>query len=92
VPSDDRTSALSQTIRAQMQQSGISYTDAQLNDKIQSIVKQMMQDQRGIMPVSAEGSAKIEGAVSSDILQYSEEERKARAKVLINIARAHHDK
>jgi hypothetical protein len=45
-PREDRTSALSQTVRAQVQQSGVSYTDEQMDGKIQNIVKQMMQDQQ----------------------------------------------
>lgn len=76
---------------AQMQQTGVSFTDEQLDDKIQGIVKQMILDQQQKTSTKTEVNAKKDGSVP-DISQYSDEERKARAKVLINIARTHHDK
>lgn len=79
-------------VRAEVQRSGMTLTDAQLEDRIQGIVKQMMLAEATPVNAAPVIAQKVDRDPASDLSQYTEEERKARAKVLINLARGHHDK
>lgn len=88
----DRSSDISQTVRSETQLSGVGLTEEQLDNKIATIVHQTMLDQQQQAKSASQVIAKPQKPTGMDLSQYSEEERKARAKVLINLARTHHDK
>ncbi|GHJ84381.1 hypothetical protein NliqN6_0783 [Naganishia liquefaciens] len=66
--------------------------NGQLDNRIQNVVYRMMLDQDQKTNHGNDVVVTQQKPVNVDLAQYTEEERKARAKVLINLARAHHDK
>ncbi|KAJ9092037.1 hypothetical protein QFC21_007017 [Naganishia friedmannii] len=86
-----RPTDLNRTIAAEIKKSGLGVTEKELDTRIQSIVNSMLQTNTR----SVQQTQKPLEVVKEDIpslADYVEDERKARAKVLINLARTHHDK
>lgn len=99
---------LGEQVRREAREGGITLTEEQLNDRIQAIVKQVMNEQSKTesksvevaVPPSAESvqetvkeeSSRAGASVAVDLSNLTDEEIRSRAKVLTNLARQHHDK
>ncbi|KAJ9108109.1 hypothetical protein QFC19_002574 [Naganishia cerealis] len=80
-----------QAIAAEIQRSGLALTKQELDDRIQNVVKSMMESSARSEQERRQ-AIEVDKAILPSSVDSSEDERKARAKVLINLARTHHDK
>jgi hypothetical protein len=86
-----QTVDLNQAITAEISKSGLAVTERELEIRIQNIVKSMMESNTGSNQEGQQPMQVVKETIPS-LADYNEDERKARAKVLINLARTHHDK
>jgi hypothetical protein len=97
---------LGEQVRREAREGGITLTEEQLNDRIQTIVEQVMKDRakeevkpvpmvvdtEPVVDATNDVSARPSPATAVDLNSLTEEEIRSRAKVLTNLARQHHDK
>ncbi|KAJ9120907.1 hypothetical protein QFC22_002842 [Naganishia vaughanmartiniae] len=82
---------LNKAIAMEINKSGLGMTEEELETRIQNIVKSMIASNTRIEQAPQEATEVVKEVIQS-FEGYTEDERKARAKVLINLARTHHDK
>ena len=95
---------LGEQVRREAREGGITLTEEQLNDRIQTIVEQVMKERAKEDPKPAaeqvevppepvqSASARVSATQAVDLNSLTDEEIRSRAKVLTNLARQHHDK
>ena len=95
---------LGEQVRREAREGGITLTEEQLNDRIQTIVEQVMKERAKEVPKPAaepvdvppepaqSASARLSATQSVDLNSLTDDEIRSRAKVLTNLARQHHDK
>lgn len=92
-PSQQSTD-LNEAIATEIRKSGLAVAEKELETRIQAIVRSMMTSNTQTDNKDTQQPMEVikEKEDTPSLADYSEDERKAKAKVLINLARTHHDK